>query len=255
MSPPAVLELAVQDLAGLRVAAAVGAARVELCAALGPTGGLTPSIGLVAAAVDAAQASGAAGRLGRPLGVHVLVRPRAGGFVYDRDERAVLLRDVGAAVRAGASGVVVGVLTTRGTVDRAALEELVAAAAGREVTVHRAVDTLEDPLAAVDLLAEAGVTRVLSSGGAARSIDGVATLRAMVGRARGRLEVMAGGGVRARDVAGLLDAGVDAVHLSARAAVVDPGGVGAGEGEGCEVTDPAAALAVAEALAAAQIHG
>ena len=53
-----VLEIAVQDVAGVRVAAEVGAARVELCVALGATGGLTPSVGLVEAVVDAARKGG-----------------------------------------------------------------------------------------------------------------------------------------------------------------------------------------------------
>ncbi|MGO1294756.1 MAG: copper homeostasis protein CutC, partial [Cellulosimicrobium funkei] len=72
------LELAVQDPDGVRVAAAVRAHRVELCVGLGATGGLTPSAGLVEAAVAAAaEADGPGPR----VEVHVLVRPRPGGFV------------------------------------------------------------------------------------------------------------------------------------------------------------------------------
>ena len=43
------VEIAVQDLAGVRVALAEGADRVELCSALG-MGGLTPSAALVSSA-------------------------------------------------------------------------------------------------------------------------------------------------------------------------------------------------------------
>ncbi|WP_407810880.1 copper homeostasis protein CutC, partial [Staphylococcus aureus] len=77
-----VLELAVQDVRGARIARSVGATRVELCAALGPTGGLTPSIGVIEAVSDVG------------IAVHPLIRPRAGGFVFSPDEVWVMEHDV-----------------------------------------------------------------------------------------------------------------------------------------------------------------
>ena len=251
MSRRTLLELAVQDATGVRVAADLAAARVELCMALGSTGGLTPSIGLIEAAVEAAEEAAHAPGVEHRVEVHPLIRSRAGGFVYSGDDIAVQRRDVRAAVAAGASGVVVGALTADGAVDTAAVAVLVTAAGGAEVTFHRAIDTLADPLGALDVLVELGVTRVLTSGGAPRSIDGVDRLREMVAHADGRLQVMAGGGVRPADLAALVEAGVDAVHLSAKAFVADAAGVGGGSEAGYEVTDAALALAAAKALAAA----
>ncbi|BDZ41561.1 hypothetical protein GCM10025865_08600 [Paraoerskovia sediminicola] len=177
--------------------------------------------------------------------------------MLDREELDVCERDIATAVDAGADGVVVGALTSEGRVDERALESFVLAADGAEVTFHRAVDVVEDVDAAVDALVRAGVTRVLTSGGAARAIDGVDRLAAMVERAAGRLQVMAGGGVRPQDVAALRAAGVDAVHLSAKRDVPDPGGPGGGAGAGYETTDPEIALAAARALtdAAASVVG
>lgn len=232
------LEIAVQDVAGVRIAAQVGARRVELCAALGATGGLTPSIGLLEAAVGAAGA----------MGVHPLIRPRAGGFVYDDDELDTQVRDVRAAVRAGAEGVVVGALTSGGLVDTAALARLVEAADGREVTFHRAFDVVPDVHTAVELLVGLGVTRILTSGGAPAAAGGLVQLRATAQAARGRLQVMAGGGVRPSDFAGLAAVGVDAVHLSAKTVVGDAGGPGGGGDAGYEVTDMTIARAAAEAV-------
>ncbi|KLN35938.1 copper homeostasis protein CutC [Cellulosimicrobium funkei] len=247
-----VLELAVQDPDGVRVAASVGARRVELCVGLGATGGLTPSAGLVEAAVVAAADAASPAPA---VEVHVLVRPRPGGFVLSAADLDVQVRDVRAAVAAGAAGVVVGALTLDGVVDVAAVRALVEAAGGREVTFHRAVDVVADPLAALDALAGAGVVRVLTSGGAARSIDGVERLRAMSAHARGalggRVQVMAGGGVQPRDVGALVAAGVDAVHLSAKRVVADDAGPGGGGDAGYEVTDPEVAAAASAALRAA----
>jgi copper homeostasis protein len=245
-----VLEIAVQDLAGYRVAADAGAARVEVCAALAATGGLTPGAGLLAALVAEREARAAGGAA--PTGVHVLVRPRPGSFVYDADELDVQVREVRAAVDLGVDGVVVGTLTADGRVDEPALAALVAAADGRQVTFHRAVDSVADPLAVLDALAAAGVTRVLSSGGEARSIDGVRRLAAMVEHTAGAVQVMAGGGVRPVDVGVLVAAGVDAVHLSASRAVAGDGGPGGGgSAGGWTVTDPDLVAQAAAALARA----
>ncbi len=237
------LEIAVQDASGAATARDGGADRVELCTALGTTGGLTPSPGTLAAA------------LGTGIGVHVLIRSRPGGFVYDDAELGVLADDVRFAVEAGAAGVVIGALDAAGDVDEPGCARLVAAAreSGRrvEVTFHRALDTLADPVAALPRLAALGVDRVLTSGGAARAGDGIETLRRLVA-ADTRVQIMAGGGVRLADVPALAATGVDAIHLSAKALVPDPGstGPGGGDGGGLEVTDADLVRRVRDALSA-----
>src|SRR5215469_13549650 len=89
------LEVCVDDLGGLREALAGGAGRIELCSALA-LGGLTPSAALISAAVRA------------PVPVHVLIRPRAGNFVYDAEEGDLIAADVRGAVDAGAPGIAIG---------------------------------------------------------------------------------------------------------------------------------------------------
>ncbi|MCD2442544.1 copper homeostasis protein CutC [Agromyces sp. SYSU K20354] len=237
------VEIAVQDVAGARIALEAGATRVELCQALG-LGGLTPSAGLIEATVAAAAEAEAAGF------VHVLVRPRGGGFVYGADELDTITRDIRVAVALGADGVVVGALTDAGELDLEGIGRFIDAAGDADVTVHRAVDASARPLEAVAALAELDVRRVLTSGGAADCRAGLATLRAMVAES-GDLEVMAGGGVRIPDITDLAAAGVDAVHLSARGTTTRGGLSGPGGGvAGFDVTDPGLVRA---AVAAAQI--
>ena len=213
------LEIAVQDVAGAVASASLGADRLELCAALAATGGLTPSVGLLDAVVAA---------LPSHVGVHVLVRPRAGSFRYSADEVDVQVRDVRAAVASGAAGVVVGALSGTGGIDRTTVARLVEAADGREVTFHRALDVVPALGPAIDDLVGLGVVRVLTSGGAATRIDGVERLASTVALAGGRLQVMAGGGVRPADIPALVAVGVDAVHLSASRHVDESGGPGGG---------------------------
>lgn len=235
-----VLEIAVQDADGAAAARAGGADRVELCAALGVTGGLTPSLASVETAVAA------------DIDVHALIRTRPGGFVYSPAEIAVMASDIVHLVSAGASGVVIGALLGDGVVDRDAIAVLVAAArrAGHvEVTFHRALDAVDDPVDALRVLADLGVDRVLTSGGAATAYDGLGVLSALV-EADSGVQIMAGGGVRPDSIGALVEVGVDAVHLSAKTVIDDPGspGPGGGSAAGLEVTDPAIVAAAHRAL-------
>ncbi|MET0295942.1 MAG: copper homeostasis protein CutC [Microbacterium sp.] len=194
-------ELAVQDLEGVDIAARVGADRIELCAALA-VGGLTPSLGFIEAA--------AAG-----VPVHVLVRPRPGGFEHTSDEVALIARDVRHALAAGATGVVVGG-TKDGVVDIDFVRAMTDAAGGAPVTFHRAFDTIDDRVSALDVLADLGVTRVLTSGGRSSAIDARDELTRLARHADGRIEIMAGGGITDQTAGLLLETGVDAIHASAK---------------------------------------
>ncbi|MBT2483617.1 MULTISPECIES: copper homeostasis protein CutC [unclassified Microbacterium] len=237
------LEIAVQDPAGVRIAADVGAARVELASALA-LGGLTPSPATLELALEAAGADGPE--------VHVLIRPRAGGFHYDADELAVSERDVRRAIGAGAQGVVIGALDAGGLLDVEAMSRLRDAASGASVTLHRAIDMTVDPLATLHAARGLGLRRILTSGGASTAIGGIDTLRALVAAAEGDIEIMAGSGVDAVSAPALAAIGVDAIHFSAKRAVSETGGVRMGSAAdgvgGYEVTDHATALAVCAAL-------
>ncbi len=237
------LEIAVQDPAGVRIAAEVGATRVELATALA-LGGLTPSPATLELAVETAGAEGPE--------VHVLIRPRAGGFHYTEDELVVSERDVRRAIGAGAAGVVIGALDADGALDVDAMARLRDAAGGASVTLHRAIDMTVDPVATLRTARDLGLRRVLTSGGASVAIDGIDTLRALVAAAEGGIEIMAGSGVDAANAPALAASGVDAIHFSAKRAVSEAGGVRMGSASdgvgGYEVTDRETALAVCAAL-------
>ncbi len=233
-----------QDPAGVRIAKEVGAARVELATALA-LGGLTPSPATIELAVETAGVDGPE--------VHVLIRPRAGGFHYDDDELAVAELDVRRAIAAGAAGVVIGALDAEGRLDLFAMARLRDAAAGAPATLHRAIDVTADPVATLRSARELGLRRVLTSGGASAAIDGIDTLRALVAAAEGEIEIMAGSGIDVASAPLLAAAGVDAIHFSAKRAVNEDGGVRMGSASdgvgGYEVTDRDTAFAIRDALA------
>ena len=233
------LEIAVQDPEGVAVAVAGGADRIALCTALA-LGGLTPSAASVRAAVAAAPS------------VHVLVRPRAGGFEYSPVEAAVILDDVRRALDLGAHGVVVGAV--RGEEVDASLVRRVRALAGpAELTFHRAFDTLTDLEKALDVLLDLGVDRVLTSGGASRAVDALERIADLVVRAGGRLQVMAGSGIDATVVQPVVATGVAAIHASAKRTVheaqrVDLGSLAQAGASLREETDEVAVRALRTAL-------
>ena len=230
------VEIAVQDVEGARIALEEGADRIELCVALGATGGLTPSFALIQACSH-----------GLPRGVQVLVRPRSGSFVFGKTERMVQLGDVRSAILAGASGVVVGGLNEDNTIDvpfAAALIECARDEGRRcnrdvQVTFHRAFDMVPDQFAALDVLIELGYTRVLTSGGAPTVPEGLDRLRDLVRHAAGRIEIQAGGGVTPESIGAIRAAGVDAIHLSGKTLVAASGGPGGGGQNPVERTDRA----------------
>ncbi len=188
-----------------------GADRIELCAAL-CVGGLTPSLGTLLE-VKA--------RLAIP--VMVMIRPRAAGFHYHDREIAVMERDVTAAVEAGAEGVVLGALMADGSVDEPACRRLRNATRDREVVFHRGFDVTPDPFRALEQLVDLGFTRVLTSGGGQSAVEGASTVRRLVDAARGRIEILPVGGIRAHNARAVLAAtGCRQVHLSAFGALRDP---------------------------------
>src|SRR5205814_8808785 len=94
----------------------------------------------------------------------------------------------------------VGVLTREAGVDVDRLRALVAAANGLPVTFHRAFDLTRDQAGAIDVLAQCGVARVLTSGGAPSAREGADAIGDLVKRAAERSAIMAGGGVREENV-------------------------------------------------------
>jgi copper homeostasis protein len=197
------LEICVDDLAGVRAAATGGADRTELCSALG-LGGLSPSPAFAAAALESG------------LRVHAMVRPRAGDFVYSTDELTLMSAEIRELASIGVQGVVVGATLPGGSPDRDALARLRDAAAGVDIVLHRAIDLAPDLCAAVEVAASLGFDHVLSSGGALSAPEGANVLAKMVEAAAGRLSIIAGSGVTAENAAELArTTGVKAVHASA----------------------------------------
>lgn len=120
------LKVCVDSPHGLQIAISHSADRIELCSALA-LGGLTPSIGMMELAASLSAAKG--------IPVVAMIRPRAGDFVYDREELEVMEHDIVAAKNAGLAGVVLGASLPGGALDAKALHDLVKVAKSPAVCI------------------------------------------------------------------------------------------------------------------------
>lgn len=200
-----ILEIAANSVASALAAQEGGAGRVELCTAL-ELGGLTPSRAQIALARE---------HLHIPL--YVLIRPRAGDFLYSELECETMRRDIEVCGALGCDGVVIGALDADGGVDVARCRTLIAAANGMGITFHRAFDLSREPAQALEDIVALGCERILTSGAQASAPDGAALIRELVVQAAGRLVVMPGAGVTAHNIAALAAAtGAHEFHASAK---------------------------------------
>jgi copper homeostasis protein len=198
------LEVCTGNIETVRYAGKLKIDRIELCSALS-IGGLTPSIGLIEAAVKMQQPE-----------IHVMIRHRAGNFVYTDKEITIMEKDIKMAIQSGARGVVFGCLTEDNRIALTQTKFLtrIVKEKGLEVTFHRAFDFVKDPMKHLELLIELGVDRILTSGGKNTAIEAVDEITQLTKAAKNRIEIMAGSGVNAENATSFLTTGVSALHFS-----------------------------------------
>ena len=200
--PHILLEVCVDSVFGFNAAVAGGADRIELCSSLG-VGGLTPSPGFIAYAAKSKTPS------------RVMVRPRVGDYVFSEDEIDIQRRDIDLVRSLGLAGVVIGASRPDFHLDEKAIAKLADHAKGLKLTLNRTVDMVPNPVATVDIALALGFDTILTSGGALKAPDAMDVIAAMVARAGGKLEILAGSGVNAGNVQALVKkTGVTAVHGS-----------------------------------------
>ena len=192
MTEPVLIEVCVDSVASAAAAERGGAQRIELCSDL-LEGGITPSLGLLQAV-----------RAGVSLPLHVIIRPRGGDFCYSEEEFDIMRRDIEIAKRAGADGVVLGILLPSGCVDATRTRQLSELARPMSTTFHRAFDMSADLQHSLEDVCQTGANRLLTSGGEPDCLQGTAAIAKLVKSARGRIHIMAGGGINAGNVAQIL---------------------------------------------------
>lgn len=201
------LEICANSFLSAANAAEAGAKRIELCQEL-QVGGITPSAGLIKQVVDKLD-----------IAVCVLVRPRAGNFVYSDDEFEIIKNDIQLCRELGCEGVVSGVLLPDGNLDVERTRALVEQAGPMTFVFHRAFDVAANPSETLARLMELGVERILSSGGKSSALEGLDNLRNWQKQAGDKLSFMPGGGIKAANASVFREAGFTQIHTSASTSI------------------------------------
>ena len=135
--------------------------------------------------------------------------------MFDRNEIALMRDDISAAADAGLDGVVLGVAAEQGRLNLPALSRLCESAGSLGKTLHRIIDTLDDPLTGLEQAIDLGFDRVLTSGGTPSVEQGVTVLNSLNCKAAGRIEILAGSGLTPSLILPIYkETGVTAFHSS-----------------------------------------
>ncbi|MDT0091831.1 copper homeostasis protein CutC [Listeria marthii] len=201
-------EACIENTTNLAKVIAAGANRVELCDNLAE-GGTSVSYGVANYVVRVCHEQN--------VSVMAMVRPRKGNFSYTKEEIAIMRDDILMYKKIAVDGVVFGCITDAGLLDKPAINELIKAARGVEVTFHMAFDELIETakLPAIDWLAEQGVTRILTHGGDGAKLpeETFVNWRKYIDYATDRIIILPGGGIKSHNIKWILkETGATEIH-------------------------------------------
>ena len=206
------IEACVDSYASCMAAAKCGADRLELCANLA-IGGTTPSAAVFKQVKRDCDVK-----------INVLIRPRFGDFLYTEPEMEEMCEEIQMFRELGANGVVIGTLTPDGELDTEKMRRLMECAGGIDVTLHRAFDMTRDPIAALETAVGLGCKTILTSGQEKDVVAGKDTLKAVYAKAAGRIDIMAGCGVKKWNIQEIHDhTGIVVFHTTGRKEALDSG--------------------------------
>lgn len=198
-------EICVDNLESVEIASQTGITRLELCSALAQ-GGLTPSYAFIQTAIRLSDVAN-----------FVMIRPRAGDFLFSQAEVNTMSDDILMAKDLGADGVVIGALTENRTIDLAVCEKLMRSAEGIGVTFHRAFDLCQHPEIALEHIIELGCERLLTSGQAQTALLGKKQIAQLVKQSHNRISIMPGAGVTAKNAKEIIETTkANELHFSAK---------------------------------------
>lgn len=199
------LEICVDSVESAINAQAAGADRVEFCDNL-IEGGTSPGYGSIVSA-----------RSNLSIGLHIIIRPRGGDFLYSDLEFDIMRRDIETCGECGVDGIVTGILLAGGNIDVERTAKLFEFAYPMSTTFHRAFDMCNDPVQGLEDVIASGATRLLTSGLKNKAQDGIELIRLLVIHADERIIIMPGGGIDETNVALIATATkVKEIHLTGR---------------------------------------
>lgn len=182
------IEIACFSIEAAEIAQNAGATRIEFCVDKS-VGGITPPYELLREARKRIQ-----------IPLFVMIRPRAGNFLYNDIEFAEMQNAISFCKEIGIDGVVWGILKEDRTINIVQNQQLIALASPLSCTFHRAFDEIPNKSEALEQLIQMGFQNVLTSGGEGNAVDFLVELKNLVQQAVNRICIMAGGGIRSHNI-------------------------------------------------------
>ncbi|GCC52440.1 copper homeostasis protein CutC [Chryseotalea sanaruensis] len=199
-----ILEVVVYTIDAAIKAQDGGADRIELCDNPGE-GGTTPSAGVIQQVKTLLN-----------IPVFVMIRPRGGDFCYSDHEFESMKHDISFCKSLNIPGVVFGILTSDGEIDKVRCAELIKLARPMQVTCHRAFDMTKDPRQSLEDCIALGFNRILTSGHQLKAEMGIARITQLVEQSEGRINIMPGSGINEQNVIKIISTTkVKEVHFGA----------------------------------------
>ncbi|XP_012222858.1 copper homeostasis protein cutC homolog [Linepithema humile] len=198
------MEICIDSLESARNAIEGGASRLEVCMALSE-GGLTPSPGLIKQIKTLAT-----------IPLYAMIRIRNGDFIYSHEELDAMLHDLKILKDHEVNGFVFGALTADCEIDIVACERIISAARPLPVTFHRAFDLTNDPLKSMEIIANLGFQRILTSGQKNTALEGLELIKVLLQKAPKHLIIMPGAGITRDNIQKIMESGAKEFHASAK---------------------------------------
>jgi copper homeostasis protein len=199
------IEICVDNIESALVAQNAGADRVELCDNL-IEGGTTPGYGTIVSA-----------RNNLNIGLHIIIRPRGGDFLYTDLEYDIMRREIDICGESGVDGIVLGILRSNGDIDVERTAKLIEFAHPMSATFHRAFDMCSNPVEGLEDVISTGAARLLTSGQKDKAKEGAELISLLIKQSGKRIIVMPGSGINESNIAYIARAtGASEFHLTGR---------------------------------------
>ncbi|HCM89267.1 MULTISPECIES: copper homeostasis protein CutC [Vagococcus] len=188
-------EFCAENFTDIPSAIASGASRIELCDNLS-VGGTTVSKGVMTETIAYCS--------DKSVPVMAIIRPRGGNFIYTDTEIKIMENDIYEAKNLGVDGIVIGCLNESNWIDEEALNILLDAADGLQITFHMAFDAMnrDNQFLAIDWLSERNVDRILTHGGMSGTPieQNLEYINDLISYANNRITILPGGGINHENV-------------------------------------------------------
>ena len=148
-----------------------------------------------------------------------MVRVRAAGFSYEKEDVEIMFEDAKILLEHGADGIAFGFLNEDGTIceeDTKRMIDLIHSY-NKEAVFHRAFDVTPDAFEAIETLIDLGADRVLTSGQKSKAMEGIDLIKVLNNQYGEKIQILPGSGMNAENAKMMMNyTGVYQVHSSCK---------------------------------------